>query len=116
MTTKARHRRAPDQCRRRLGATGTLVGIAVGGAMAAAFVSMNTASADDLLAPATDDDAFTDLAQTIDPNAFTTAGAPNDFIGTLANQSDSLIAPTVFGPELDTVFDQIISAFTTTTF
>ena len=109
MSTRARHRRAPDQCRRRLGATGTLVGITVGGAMAAAFVSMNTASADDLLAPATDDDAFTDLAQTIDPNAFTTAGAPYDFIGTLANQSDSLLAPTVFGPELDTIASQVLA-------
>ncbi|WP_428342126.1 hypothetical protein [Mycobacterium sp.] len=34
--------------------------------------------------PPTDADAFTDLAQAVDPNAFTTAGVPSDFVGTLA--------------------------------
>jgi hypothetical protein len=80
MSSKSRHRRIPDQRRRRWGATGTGVGIAVGGAMAAAFVSMGTASADDLDAPAADDDAVTGLAQAIDPNAFTAAGVPTDYI------------------------------------
>jgi hypothetical protein len=70
MSSKPRHRRTPDQCRR-WGATGTGVGIAVGGAMAAAFVSMGTASADDALAAGTDDVAFTELAPTTDPNAVT---------------------------------------------
>jgi hypothetical protein len=70
MSSKPRHRRTHDHCRR-WGATGTGVGIAVGGAMAAAFVSMGTASADDALAAGTDDVAFTELAPTTDPNAVT---------------------------------------------
>jgi hypothetical protein len=126
MGRKARHRRTPDQCRRRWGATGTGVGIAVGGAMAAAFVSTGTASADDLVGPVTDANAVTLLLQTvdptpvtaaavpaatldefeqwvlaIDPNAFTSADLPNDVFGQLAVQIDtdlaSLAAPSI-GP------------------
>lgn len=76
MSSNPRHRRTSDQCRRRWGATGTGLGIAVGGAMAAAFVSMSTASADDLLAPGTDDDAVTQLAQATDPSAVTVDAVP----------------------------------------
>jgi hypothetical protein len=73
MGNTSRYCRTADQ--RRWGATGTGVGIAVGGAMAAG-VSMGTASADDLLAPATADDPFTELVQAIDPNAFAAAAVP----------------------------------------
>jgi hypothetical protein len=111
------YRRTADQYRRRWGATGTGVGIAIGGAMAAAFVSMGTASADDLVGPATDADAVTLLLQTvdptpvtaaavpaatldefeqwvlaIDPNAFTTTDLPNDVFGQLAVQIDTDLA------------------------
>src|SRR5271163_337024 len=146
MSSKPRHRRTPDQRRRRLGAPGTAVGIAVGAAMAAAFVSLGNASADDTLAAGTDDLAFTEMAQatdptavtdatvvtdpftdptafaaaavtaqatdedafeqlvlTIDPNAFTATGDPNDFLGALASQIDSDLANTVFGPEINTI-------------
>jgi hypothetical protein len=102
------YRRNADQYRRRWGATGTRVGIAIGGAMAAAFVSMGTASADGEVAP--ENDGFTELAVVIDPNAFTSTGAPNDFIGTLASQFDTSLANTVFGPEVDTIADQIFCA------
>jgi hypothetical protein len=78
MGRKARHRRTPDQCRRRWGATGTGVGIAVGGAMAAAFVSTGTASADDLVGPVTDANAVTLLLQTVDPTPVAAAAAPSD--------------------------------------
>lgn len=78
MGRKARHRRTPDQCRRRWGATGTGVGIAVGGAMAAAFVSTGTASADDLVGPVTDANAVTLLLQTVDPAPLAAAAAPSD--------------------------------------
>ena len=78
MGRKARHRRTSDQCRRRWGATGTGLGIAVGGAMAAAFVSTGTASADDLVGPATDADAVTLLLQTVDPTPLAAAAAPSD--------------------------------------
>jgi len=161
MSNKSRHRRTADQRRRGLGATGTGLGMAVGGAMAAVFVSMSSASADDLLAPDTHDDAFMELAQTttdpsavtvdavpaqaadedavtelaqttdpsavtvdavpaqatedafeqlvlqIDPTAFTAAGDPNDFIGTLASEIDSDLANTVFGPEVNTIAGQV---------
>jgi hypothetical protein len=70
MGSKPRHRRSPDQCRRRWGVTGAGVGIAVGGAMAAAFVSMGTASAD------TGDDAVTALAQAVDTTALAAAAVP----------------------------------------
>jgi hypothetical protein len=160
MTNKPRHRRNPDPRRRGLGATGTGLGMAVGGAMAAVFVSMSSASADDPLAPVTHDDAFTELAQRtdpsavtghavqakaaaedavtqltqttdpsavtgdavpaqatldafeqralqIDPNAFTAAGDPNDFIGTIVSQIDTDLATTVFGPEVNTIAGQV---------
>jgi hypothetical protein len=70
MSSKSRHRRIPDQRRRGLGATGAGVAIAVGGAMAAAFVSMGTASAD------TGDDAVTALAQAVDTTALAAAAVP----------------------------------------
>ena len=137
MTNKPRHRRNPDPRRRGLGATGTGLGMAVGGAMAA--VSMSSPSADDLLAPVIHDGAFTELAQTtdpsavtvdavpaqaaldafeqlalqIDPNAFTAAGDPNDFIGTIVSQIDTDLVTTVFGPEWFTIAEQIISGLTT---
>jgi hypothetical protein len=76
MTNKPRHHRNPDPRRRGLGATGTGLGMAVGGAMAAVFVSMSSASTDDLLAPVTHDDAFTELAQTTDPSALTVDAVP----------------------------------------
>jgi hypothetical protein len=76
MTNKPRHRQTLDPRRRGLGATGTGLGMAVGGAMAAVFVSMSSASADDLLAPVTHDDAFTELAQTTDPSAVTVDAVP----------------------------------------
>lgn len=129
MGRKARHRRTPDQCRRRWGATGTGVGIAVGGAMAAAFVSTGTASADDLVGPVTDANAVTLLLQTVDPTplaaaalpaatldefeqwvlaidpaAFDATGNPTDVFGQLAVQIDtdlaSLAAPSVGPPYL----------------
>jgi hypothetical protein len=78
MSKRSRYRQAPDQRRRRWSATGTGVGVAVGGAMAAAFVSMGTASADDLLGPAGGDDTVTSLAQAIDLNALTAAVDPSD--------------------------------------
>lgn len=53
MSKKGRHRRTPDQHRRRWEVAGSGVAIAVGGAIAAAFVSTGQASADDLLGPAT---------------------------------------------------------------
>jgi hypothetical protein len=58
-------------------------------------------------AQATDEDAFEQLVLTIDPNAFTAAGDPNDFLGTLASQIDSDLANTVFGPEINTIADQV---------
>ena len=76
MSSNPRHRRTPDQRRRQWGATGAGVAIAVGGAMAAAFVSMGTASADDLLGPAGGADAVTQLVQTVDPNASAAAAVP----------------------------------------
>ena len=136
MSSNPRHRRTPDQRRRQWGATGAGVAIAVGGAMAAAFVSMGTASADDLLGPAGGADAVTQLVQTvdpnasaaaavpaqatldafeqwvlaIDPNAFDAAGDPTDFLGTLGSQIDTDLANTVFGPELNTLATQVFCA------
>jgi hypothetical protein len=122
MSSNPRHRRTPDQRRRRWGATGAGVAIAVGGAMAAAFVSMGTASADtgddavtalvqavDTTAlaaaavPAQADlDAFETLVETIDPNAFnSTTGAPTDFIGDLASQIDSDVGSIDFGTDVE---------------
>jgi hypothetical protein len=157
MSKKRRHRRTPDQRRRRWGVTGTGVGIAVGGAMAAAFVSMGTASADDLDAPAISDDALTGLAQPIDPNAvaavadiagaasaaavpaqatldnwdqlvldidpnaFNSAGDPTDFLGDFAVQieTDLLDQPApstgpTYDSELNTIAGQVICADNTT--
>jgi hypothetical protein len=149
MSSRPRHRRAPDQRGRQLGAAGTGLGIAVGGAMAAAFVSMGPASADNLLGPVTPDtaalaqpidptalsaasipsdsvagavpaaaptgaDAFISLVASIDPNAFTATGAVNDYFGTLATQIDSDLANTVFGPELNQLATQFICADTPT--
>jgi hypothetical protein len=74
MSKRSRHRRTPDQCRRRWGAAGTGLAIAVGGAMAAAVVSTGTASADDLLGQAGGD--VTALAQPVDLNAVTVAADP----------------------------------------
>jgi hypothetical protein len=76
MSSKPRHRRTPDPHRRRWEITGTGVAIAVGGAMAAAFVSTGTASADDLLGPAGGADAVTQLVQTTDLTASTAAAVP----------------------------------------
>jgi hypothetical protein len=131
VSKRSRHRRTPDQCRRRWGATGTGVGIAVGGAMAAAFVSMGTASADDLLGSAGGDvtalaqpvdltavtaaadpaaavpaqatfDAFEELVLTIDPDAFSsTTGDPTDFIGTLASEIDADVGSIDFGTDVE---------------
>jgi len=130
MSKHSRHRRPPDQHRRRREVIGTGVAIAVGGAMAAAFVSPGAASADDLVGsagadavtgafsaaalPAQDanDDAFTEFIQAIDGNAFTAAGDPNDILGVLASQIDSDLANTVFGPELNTLATQIECADT----
>jgi hypothetical protein len=150
MSNKSRSHRTPDPHRRRWGVTGTRVGVLVGGAMAAAFVSTGTASADDVLALAANNDPFTELVQAIDPtavtaagnpddivsgavaaaaalpaqatlddfeelveaidpNAFTSAGDPNDFIGIIASQIDSDLASTEFGPELDTIAGQILA-------
>jgi hypothetical protein len=130
MSKTSRHRRTAEQ-RCRWGATGTGVGIAVGGAMAAAFVSMGTASADDLLGSAGGDvtalaqavdlnavtaaadpaaavpaqatfDAFEELVLTIDPNAFSsTTGDPTDFIGTLASEIDADVGSIDFGTDVE---------------
>jgi hypothetical protein len=108
MNNTSHDRRTADQRRRRWSATGTGVGIVIGGAVAAVFVSMGTASADSEVAP--DLDGFTELALVIDPNSFTSTGAPNDFIGTLASQFDTSLANTVFGPQVDTIADQIFCA------
>jgi hypothetical protein len=137
MSNTPRHRRTTDRHRRRWTVAGTGLAIGVGGAMAAAFVSTGTASADDdatALAQPIDltaltaasipsdpaaaaavpaqatFDGFEQLVVTIDPNAFTAAGAPNDFLGTLASEIDSDLANTVFGPELNTISTQIICA------
>jgi hypothetical protein len=130
MSKYSRHRRAPDQHRRRREVIGTGVSIAVGGAMAAAFVSTGTASADDLLgsaggAAATDavsaaalpaqdenDDAFTELIAGIDGNAFTADGTPNDLLGILASEINTDLANTVYGPEINTIATQIVCADT----
>jgi len=129
MSTKSRHRRPPDQHRRRWEVAGTGVAIALGGAMAAAFVSTGTASADDLLGSAGDDaanavtaaalpaqdandDAFTNLIEDFDGNAFTAAGDPNDILGVLANQVNTDLANTVFGPEINQISTQIVCADT----
>jgi hypothetical protein len=130
MSSNPRHRRTPDQRRRGLGATGAGVAIAVGGAMAAAFVSMGTASADtgddavtalaqavdttalaaaavpaqagDAAVPAQALDAFETLVETIDPTAFnSTTGAPTDFIGDLASQIDSDVGSIDFGTDVE---------------
>jgi hypothetical protein len=120
MSKKSRHRRTPDQRHRRWAATGTGVGIAVGGAMAAAVMSMGTASADDdavtALVQAVDTtalaaaavpaqatlDAWEELVETIDPNAFnSTTGAPTDFIGDLASQIDSDVGSINFGTDVE---------------
>ncbi|WP_428342129.1 hypothetical protein [Mycobacterium sp.] len=61
--------------------------------------------------PPTDADAFTDLAQAFDPNAFTAAAVPSDFIGTLAAGLDTLFAPGGFDASLDPLADSIITAF-----
>jgi hypothetical protein len=137
MNNTSRSRRTADPRRRRCGASATGVGIAVGGAMAAAFASMGTASADDLVVPATDADAVTQLLQTvdpaavpaaaapaaavpaatldafeqlvltIDPAAFDATGNPTDFLGQFAVQVDTDLATTVFGPELNTIAGQV---------
>jgi hypothetical protein len=116
------------------------VGIAVGGAMAAAFVSTGTASADDLVGPATDADAVTLLLQTVDPTPLTAAAVPaaavpaatldafeqwvlaidpsafdatgnaTDVFGQLAVQIDTDLAGTVFGPELNTLATDVFCA------
>jgi hypothetical protein len=139
MSKKARHRRIPDQPRRRWDVAGTGVAIAVGGAMAAAFVSTGTASADDLLGTAAGDDAVTNLSQAVDPaaataadapadpanddaftnfieaidgNAFTAAGEPNDILGTISSQINDGLANTVFGPEINQIATQIVCADT----
>jgi hypothetical protein len=59
-------------------------------------------------AQAAGEDAFEQLALTIDPNAFNPDGTPNDFIGTITSQIDSDLANTVFGPEVNTIADQVI--------
>jgi hypothetical protein len=130
MSKHSRHRRAPDQHCRRREVVGTGLSIAVGGAMAAAFVSTGTASADDLLGsagndavtdavsaaalPAQDenDDAFTQLIAGIDGNAFTADGTPNDILGILASEINTDLANTVYGPELNTIATQIVCADT----
>ncbi|KAA8956428.1 hypothetical protein [Mycobacterium sp.] len=67
---------------------------------------------DFLASSPTDVDAFQILVQTfVNPDAFNAAGDPTDFIGIIASQLDSLLADTVYGPELDTIADQIITAF-----
>jgi hypothetical protein len=129
MSKTSRHRRTAQQ-RCRWGTTGTGVGIAVGGAVAAAFVSVGTASADDLLGPAGGDvtalaqpvdlsgvtagadpaaavpaqatfDAFEELVLTIDPNAFSsTTGDPTDFIGTLASEINTDLGSIDFGTDV----------------
>jgi hypothetical protein len=123
MSKKSRHRRTPDQRHRRWAATGTGVGIAVCGAMAAAVMSMGTASADTgddavtalvqavdttalaaaaVPAQTTDLDAFETLVETIDPNAFnSTTGAPTDFIGDIASEIDSDVGSIDFGTDVE---------------
>lgn len=160
MRKKARHRRTPDQHRRRWEVIGTGMGMAIGGAMAAAFVPGGTPSAHNPVALAASDDAVTDLAQAIDPdssmaaelaapaasddavtglaaaaatlppqvgdiddaftqliagidgNAFTADGTPNDILGILANQINTDLANTVYGPEINTIATQIVCADT----
>jgi hypothetical protein len=65
MNKKSHCRPTTDQRRRRLAATGTGVGITVGGAMAAAFISVGTASA----VPETQPDPVLDLLQATQPEA-----------------------------------------------
>jgi hypothetical protein len=63
-----------------------------------------------------DGDAFRDLAQAFDPHAFVvdaTTGAitPNDFIGELAANLDTLFTPGGIDAALDPIVDNIIAAF-----
>jgi hypothetical protein len=88
MSKKGRHRRTPDQHRRRWEVGGSGVAIVVGGAVAAAFVSTGQASADDLLGPAAGDDAVTDVAQAVDPSAVTAAAVPADAATTPADPAN----------------------------
>ncbi|MBV8179806.1 MAG: hypothetical protein JO045_13590 [Mycobacterium sp.] len=86
--------------------------IAVGGAMAAAFASTGTASADDLLGSAASADAVTSLTQAIDPNAVAAASASADLI------SGGATAAALPAQTLD-AFEQLIltldpNAFTST--
>jgi len=130
MSKHSRHRRTPDQHLRRREVISTGVSIAVGGAMAAAFVGTGTASADDLLGSAgadaatqavsaaalpaagENDDAFTQLIAGIDGNAFTADGTPNDILGILASEINTDLANTVYGPEINNIATQIVCADT----
>jgi hypothetical protein len=110
MSNKSRHRRTADQRRRRWRVTGTGVAIAVGGAVAAAFASTGTASADDLVGPAAGADAVTSLAQTIDPN---TSAAVADIAG--AASAAAVPAQATFDNWDQLVLDIDPDAFNTTT-
>jgi hypothetical protein len=131
MSKKSRHRRTPDQHRRQSVVAAAAMAMALGGALAAAFVSTGTASADDLLGsagndavtdvaqtaaalPAQDanDDAFTNLIAGIDGNAFTADGDPNDLLGILASEINTDLANTVYGPEINEIATQIVCADT----
>ena len=98
MRKKPRYRHTTDQRRRRYGSTSTGVGIAVGGAMAAALISMGTASADN-----TPPDPFVEWVEWL--------GHPSDAHLAAAQAADRLLdaEPPAGYPTLAADFDQRIT-------
>ncbi len=99
MSNKSRYPRTNER-RRRWAATGTGVGITVGGAVAAAFISMGTASA----LPDTEPDPTLDLLQATQPDATQSMIAH----ATNADRALAMLNPTLAG-QLDANVDNAIA-------
>ncbi len=59
----------------------------------------------------TDADPFVDLLQAFDPSAFSSTGAPADFLAEIAVELDTALAPSGISAALDPIADTIISDF-----
>jgi hypothetical protein len=102
----SRNARTPTRRGRRIALS---FGTAVGAAVIAASTSMGTApvAGADVL----DADPVTDLIGALDPNAFSTSGAPTDALGLLAYGLDTyLLGPIGLGDALDPVFDDLVGS------
>jgi hypothetical protein len=86
------------------------LGLVNGAALDAAFPGLAQSLdplVDTIPAITPDLDAVSDLIGSLDPNAFTAAGTPQDFLGVLAAGLDSLLAPTGLENLLDPLVDNL---------